>query len=359
MLAIALAALAGPAQARGRGFIGVVDPFALRCGLVVEDGNCLTTKDLRRMHRAHLKIVRWGFRWDDVQPTEGAFKWDVTDATIGALASKGIRVLPVMTGSPRWAAPTFGTAPVDTEEARAGWQRFLRAAIARYGPDGRYWTSPALYRAQFPGGAIRPIKVWQIWNEQNIRAGAQRVKPGKYARLVRLSHDAIDAADPKAKVLLGGMPGYIDTSAWTYLNKLYKRNGLKRSFDAVAVHPYSASFGNVFVQLRKMRRVMKRHHDKKAGLWITELGWGSKRPSKSQPINKGPKGQKQLLKAVFPLLQRYHRRWNLKHAFWYRWRDPPSGTGGCTFCSSSGLFKHSQRPKPAWRTFKRITRPRR
>ena len=355
-LAIALGALAATAQARARGFVGVVDPFPTRCDITPKKENCLAQTDLRRMHKARLKIMRWGFRWDDVEANEGVYRWGVTDATIGALSSRGMQVLPVMTGSPKWAAPTFGTAPVDTEAARTGWQRFLEAAVERYGPGGQFWTNPTLYRAEFPGRPIRPIKTWQIWNEENLRAGAQHVKPRKYARLVRLSHEAIDAADPKAKLLLGGMPGYVDSHAWTYLNKLYKFRGLKHDFDAVAVHPYSADFGHVFVQLQKMRRVMRKHHDSKTGLWITELGWGSKRPSQSQPINKGPRGQKKLLKAVFPLLERYRHRWNLKHAFWYRWRDPASGSGGCTFCASSGLFKHNQRPKPAWKAFKRITR---
>src|SRR5215207_6027657 len=359
-LVVALAALAGTAQARGGGsFIGVVDPFPTRCGADQKHGDCLSFRDLRRMRRAHLKIVRWGFRWDDVEGTKGLYRWGVTDDdTVGALATRGIRVLPVMTGSPTWAAPTFGTAPVNTREARKGWQRFLKAAVKRDGPKGEYWTNPGLYRTEFPGGPIRPIKTWQIWNEQNIQGGRQRVLPRKYARLVRLSHNAIDAANPRAKILLGGMPGYIRSRAWVYLNKLYERHGLKRKFDAVALHPYSPDVGHVLVQIKQMRRVMRKHHDAGAGLWITELGWGSKRPSEGQPINKGLKGQKRLLKATFPILKRYHRRWNLRHAFWFRWRDPPHGTGGCTFCSSSGLLHHDQKPKPAWRAFKHITKPR-
>src|SRR5215204_5080830 len=71
-LVVALAALAGTAEARGGGgFIGVVDPFPTRCGADQKKGDCLSSRDLRRMHRAHLKIVRWGFRWDDVEGTKG------------------------------------------------------------------------------------------------------------------------------------------------------------------------------------------------------------------------------------------------------------------------------------------------
>lgn len=357
---IAVAALAGTAHARGgNGFIGAVDPFLTRCPEAQKQGNCLSNRDLRRMHRSHMRIVRWGFRWDDVQPTPGTYRWDVTDDTIGALANRGIRVLPVLTGTPVWAGPRFGAPPVKTRLARDAWRSFLKAAAHRYGPGGRYWTNPKLYRDRYPDGSKRPIKTWQVWNEQNIRGGRQRVRIRPYRRLVRISHDAIVAANPHARILLGGMPGYIRTRAWVYLNKLYQHRGFKRKFDGVALHPYSPDVAHVLIQIRQMRRVMQKHHDAGAPLWITELGWGSKHPSTGQPINKGRKGQKLLLKATFPLLKRYHRRWNLRHAFWFRWRDPPPGTGGCTFCSSSGLFQYRQKPKPAWRAFKHATRPRR
>lgn len=173
---------------------------------------------------------------------------------------------------------------------------------------------------------------------------------------MRISNNAILEADPKARILLGGMPGYVRTKAWVYLSKLYRHHGFKHQFDAVAVHPYSGDVRHVFVQIEAIRRVMRRQGDGRKSLWITELGWGSDPPAKNQPINKGPKGQKRYLKFVFPLLRKYHKRWHIRHAFWYRWRDPPPHTLGCTFCTSSGLFRHNQKPKPSWRAFKQITR---
>jgi polysaccharide biosynthesis protein PslG len=363
LLAITVAAMclafglsAGTAQA-GK-FIGVVDPFGTRCDGVQTGRDCLSGKDLRRMRVAHVRMVRWGFRWAMVQPTPGSYRWRLLDNVIGSLANHGIRVLPVMTGSPPWAAPTYGTAPVNTRLARSSWRRFLEAAVKRYGPHGRYWTDPNLYRSDHPQGPILPIGTWQIWNEQNIRTGAQHVKPSKYVRLVRMSHDAIRDVDPKARILLGGMPGYVSSHAWVYLKKLYRHRGFKREFDAVALHPYAPDVGHVLVQIQEMRRVMARFHDKRSPLWITELGWGSKHPTRATPLNRGPKGQKQLLKVTFPLLRHYHTRWHIRRVFWFRWRDPPPDSPGCTFCTSSGLFRHSQKPKPSWRVFKHISKPR-
>lgn len=359
VLSVALAMFAGAAQAGAKGFTGVVNPFFGRCADGQKQGDCLSSTDLGRMHRAHVATVRWGFRWNAVEPTKGVFNWRVTDQTIGALANSGSRVLPVVNGTPPWAGATFETPPLKTRKARAGWRDFLKAAVERYGPGGRYWTSPYLYRHEYPDGSIRPINTWQIWNEQNNKPAPTYIKPGKYRRLVGIAHDSIVKADPKATILLGGMPGYVHPRAWGYLKKLYKRRSFKHEFDAVALHPYSPDVKHVLVQIKHTRKVMKKNHDSHASLWITELGWGSKRPSPGATINKGPQGQKRLLQKTFPRLQRHRRQWNLKHAFWYTWRDPPRNKPGCSFCSSSGLFKHSQKPKPAWKAFKHITKPRR
>jgi hypothetical protein len=356
---LAVTALAGTAEARGTGFIGTVDPFATRCNnLLAKGDDCLSNKDLQRMERSHLTSVRWGFRWSEVERVQGTYNWGITDRTIGALANHGMGVLPVMSGSPTWAAPSYGTAPVKTSTARKGWRKFLKAAIRRYGPGGNYWTNPGLYRSEHPDGRRKPIKTWQIWNEQNIKGGAQYVKPRKYRKLIRISDHAIRKADPKARVLLGGMPGYVRQHAWAYLKKLYEHRHFKRHFDAVALHPYSPDVSHVLIQIDRMRKVMRRHGDGHAALWITELGWGSAEPSKNAPINKGPEGQRILLRRTFPILRRYHDKWRLRHAYWFRWRDPPPNRRGCTFCASSGLFHYSEDPKPSWKAFKHVTRAR-
>ncbi len=247
---VALAAVAATASASGKGFVGVVDPFAVRCGtgllgtgLFSKKGNCLSDRDLERMQQSRIKTARWGFRWSEVEKQKGTYDWQITDETIGALANRGIGVLPVVAGSPAWAAPTFGSAPLNTHAARQGWQRFLKAAVKRYGPGGKYWTKPGLYRHAFPNAKPRPIKAWQIWNEENIKGGAQYVKPSKYRKLVRLAHHAIDKVDPKAEIILGGMPGYVRMHAWTYLKKLYKHKRFRHKFDAVALHPYAPDVG--------------------------------------------------------------------------------------------------------------------
>jgi hypothetical protein len=105
-----------------------------------------------------------------------------------------------------------------------------------------------------------------------------------------------------------------------------------------------------------MRRVMKKHHDGRTPLWLTEVGWGSDRYTRRFPLNKGLQGQKRMLRKSFKLVNRKRRAWRVQRLFWFHWRDPAGGNGGyCSFCPSAGLLRHNQRPKPAYNAFKSFT----
>jgi hypothetical protein len=353
-LVVALAA-SGDAQATApKGFVGAVLPFGSRCATLDRGINCLTDRDLRRMQEADVGIVRWGLRWSRVQPLRFLSpNWRATDAVIGSLARRGIRVLPVLNGTPRWAVGTPGTPPLDSRMAREGWRQFVAASVQQYGPGGEYWASR--YQRQFPGGPARPITTWQVWNEQNLRRTfPPRPSPRRYARLLRITHDAVTAQDPQAKILLGGMPGFTDQlRSWEYLERLCRQPGVRSDFDAVALHPYAPDLRHVTVQIKRARRVMQAHHDGRSPVWITELGWGSDPPD-SFGTNAGILGQSRMIERALPRLIRERHRWRLQRVLWYAWRDPPPSSGRCSFCESAGLFWHNQEPKPAWQAFMRI-----
>jgi hypothetical protein len=101
---------------------------------------------------------------------------------------------------------------------------------------------------------------------------------------------------------------------------------------------------------------MRKHHDRRTDLWLTEVGWGSEKPSRRWPLNKGRRGQKRMLKKSFKLVLQKRREWQIKRLFWFDWRDPPSGRPvNCSFCGSAGLLNNRRQAKPAYRAFKRFT----
>src|SRR5215210_7431201 len=95
----------------------------------------VTSTDLNRFHQGRVGTARWVLSWPQVQPTEGGgYNWSSADHIIGSLASKGVKVLPTLYGSPGFAASSPNRPPLGSKSARKAWKQFLRAAVKRYGP---------------------------------------------------------------------------------------------------------------------------------------------------------------------------------------------------------------------------------
>ncbi len=309
------------------------------------------SRDLSALARARIHSDRFMLNWGSVQRKgAGSFNWWGPDRQIGALASHGIRAVPVLWGNPGWVYGSPARPPLDRPRDALAWRNLLKAAVARYGPGGTYWTTR--YRRQYgPNATPLPIVSWQIWNEPNLgKFFAPYPSPSKYAQLLRISHDAIKSVDPKAQIVLAGMPGYGDVTAWQFLYGLYSVPGIGRYFDAAALHPYAKNLDHFKRQIRRFRTVMKNHHDSSTPLWISEIAWGSAPPDRFG-INKGPAGQAQLLRGAFRLLLTHRAAWNVQRVFWYHWRDPKRSQANCSFCASAGLVTFKHRMKPSYHAF--------
>jgi hypothetical protein len=312
----------------------------------------LPQADLDQMVLAGVGSARITIYRPQVEAREGHFDWSAPDQMIGDLASRGIEAEPVLFGSPSYAAKTVATPPLDSQSARDSWQRFVRAAVARYRPDGTYWT--LAYPLQHPTPPPLPVRTWQIWNEPNISNFFQpRPSVKRYAKLVKLTSDEIRASDGDATVLLAGMPGLVDFKPWRFLDRFFRVHGIKRRFDGVALHPYAPSVPKIKSQFLHTRRVLRRHHAGALPIYVTELGWGSRK--RGGRLNLGRKGQARMLQKSFTLILRHRTEWHVPRLDWYTWRDVPKVPGRCSFCNSAGLLTKSYRKKPAWREFVRFT----
>lgn len=335
--------LPASAQALPRGFFGIAPQTPL-----------LDT-DYSRMSSGGVETLRLSVSWSAIQrsPTSD-YDWRGFDAAMTDAARKGIGILPVLGTSPNWATGNWRKMPVDGGRARRGWAEFVRAAVERYGPGGEFWAEHGPGTAQ--PLSPRPIRAWQIWNEENFFYFVKPVSPGRFARLLAITRPAIRAADPGAEIVLGGlfgspkqrMPRAMD--AVDFLDQLYRRGGVKANFDAVALHPYAADVAELRRQVEAVRQTMARHSDRRAGLYLTEVGWGSAYNPKTVAFEVGLQGQARELRGAYRYLIANHGRLRLKQVDWFTWKDLP---GACNFCDSSGLFRAGDkfRPKPAWRAF--------
>jgi hypothetical protein len=332
--------LATPAIAKG--FFGVVqgEPFSAR--------------DYAKLGKSGAGTVRFGLNWNAVQPRRGTHNWAAIDAKIGQLAALGIRSFPTLSGSPPWISSKPKRPPIRSKREKQAWRGFLSAAVHRYGPGGEYWRT--LYRAQHPGKPAVPVTQWQIWNEPSLpKFFPRKHAEHDYAKLVKISDRPIHRADPHAELVLAGLPAFKAPNADKFLGRLYRVKGFKGSFDAAAVHPYAPSMNKFVTAIKRMRQTMKQRGDKRKGLWLTEIGWGSAKNRFS--LNKGKRGQKRLLKRSFRVTLHNRHRWRLEGVQWFDLRDPAPGAPiTCSFCSSAGLLKHDYGEKPAYRAFQRFAK---
>jgi Glycosyl hydrolase catalytic core len=313
----------------------------------IVQGPTLDNRDLRGMANAQIRTNRFVLKWGWVQPNKGWFKWDSPDRFIGELASHGIRAFPALWGNPNWVYGSPARPPLDGPEAVQAWRDFLRGLVARYGPGGSYWATE--YRRRYGASAKPlPIRAWQIWNEPNLhKYFAPYPSAESYARLLRISHDAIRSKDPRARIVLAGMPGHGDVEASEFLARLYSKAGIKNEFDAVAIHPYARGLDRQRLAIERVRAVMRNHGDGASPLWLTELGWGSA-PADGFGINRGLDGQARSLAGSLRLILNHRKAWNVARVFWFHWRDPQrSQAGTCSFCGSAGLLRYNRAPKPA------------
>ncbi|HVW48615.1 MAG TPA: beta-galactosidase [Solirubrobacterales bacterium] len=360
---VALGAFAASAAALPAKFFGVVPQ------------STLTQEQFNTLKKGNVKSMRVAFIWAGVQPKRGTFEWGSTDEEVERAAKAGIELLPFLVGSPTWAVPnrtvpgTGGAlAPAHlpaTGTSATAWSTFLKAAVARYGTGGTFWTEHPLVPQV-------PIKVWQIWNEPNFKYFVAKPNPKEYGQLVKISSAAVKSVDPEAQVILAGLfakpagarhlnasgklvfgtsPNYYGSY---FLEQMYKTNpGIRSRFQGVALHPYVARYRQLVPEIEEVRGVLAKAGDGSKSLWITELGWSSEPPQgPSNVFAVGQSGQARELKGAFTLLGQDKAKFRLAHVYWFSVDDAPET---CNFCNGSGLFKKGFVPKKSWTEFVKFT----
>jgi len=266
-------------------------------------------------------------------------RWEPYDALMAAAARERVEVLPVLIGAPN------GRPRPRTRRERTLWGSFVRGVAARYGRGGTFWEL-------HPEFDPIPIKAYQVWNEPNLPAYWRRDNDAAgYLRLVRLTRARLRAVDPKALIVLAGLPdSRHGTRMLDYVRAIYAQPGARTLFDVVALHPYSDDAPGVLEKLNWVRAYMDRRGDRGTPIWVTEVGWATGGPR--SPFRTSKAGQAARIARTYRALIAARGRLRLGRLILYGLQDRAYGpTEKPWWGPRVGLFDMAGNPKPAWRTF--------
>ncbi|MFZ4780147.1 MAG: hypothetical protein ACOYM3_32730, partial [Terrimicrobiaceae bacterium] len=146
-----------------------------------------------RVAQAGVAWWRLWIHWDDIETTKSEYNWKALDAVVAEAEKNGLNLYVNIMGGERafqktpaapgddWAVDLVpgGSAPLNRE----AWKRFLSALGTRY--KGR-------------------IPAYQIWNEPDSKGYFYPFDPKAYFSVLKESAEVLRAADPQAKIGLGG-----------------------------------------------------------------------------------------------------------------------------------------------------------
>jgi polysaccharide biosynthesis protein PslG len=302
------------------------------------------------MARSGVESARVVFSWSAAQPQPGvAPDLSETDALVARMTRRGIRVLPVVINTPVWARrypDLAGSPPLNPND----YADYLRALIARYGPSGSFW-------AEHPELPKRPLREWQIWNEPHLDgfwASPDSPWQRTYTDFLRVAHDTVKQADPGAKVVLAALADF----SWRHLQKIYDAGG-RGLFDVMTMNFYTARPSNEVRAVRKVRKVLKRNHNSRMPVWLTEIAWPAAkgrdkvRAKWQRAWYQTDKGMAKRLTQAYAVLVKYRRSLRLGRVYWYTWS---SGYKKGDLFNFGGLLRYNGAifvRKPALKAYQR------
>jgi polysaccharide biosynthesis protein PslG len=250
--------------------IGAVE-FGVNTGVLFNSGKFSAAQinaQLTSLAATGTTVVRSDALWEASEPKAPLlgivhrYDWSFDDRIAGELAAHGLRWLPIIDYSARWAQSIPGqdhSPPASVSDYAA----YAGAFASRYGPGGSFWKDN-------PKLTPMPVESYEIWNEpDNPQFWFPVPDAGAYDKLYLAARGAIKQAQPGAQVLVGGL---VHPSA--FLAAMVAADpGIAQQIDAVAIHPYAATPADVLQGVRGARLAMRADGLGSVPLYVTEFGW--------------------------------------------------------------------------------------
>jgi hypothetical protein len=219
--------------------------------------------------------VRRDAFWSAIEPTPPRrdvhrYRWRHTDRLVAALAKSGLSWYPIVDYGVAWADHGDWQAPPTAAHVR-DYAAFAGALAQRYGVGGSFWRV-------HPGLPLVPVANYEIWNEPNVPHfwPGQSYAPDRLARMYLGARTQVEAVDPSAQVVLGGLSAIGVKGFLAQMVRAQPR--LRERLEAVGFHPYGggdhAGLSTTYSRIRVLRAALDRlvpSHS--VPIEITETGW--------------------------------------------------------------------------------------
>lgn len=227
---------------------------------------------LNALRRTGVTLARTDAFWEAAEPQPPVagvhrYHWAFDDLIARSLATHRLRWVAIIDYSAPWAQSSPGK---DHSPPRypAAYAAYAGAFAARYGPGGSFWTA-------HPHLPAEPVETYEIWNEpDNPEFWTSSSGAARYVELYLQARAAVTAADPSARVIVGGL-----TNPRVYLPAmLAARPDLRGHLDGVAIHPYGPGPRAVLANVATARATLDSLGMGSVPLYVTEFGWTTSPP---------------------------------------------------------------------------------
>lgn len=336
--------------------------------------------------QAGVKWDREFFEWDAIEDKNDSFNhWAHFDSVYNAANNQGIQLIGCLHRIPVWATTRNTPPKYDT--------LCVPKRLFRGVNDTANWWADFVHQTatHFQG----KVKVWEVYNEPNLRQGFSFPYPAPdseyynmfgtvhtrsdsldslaklYLRMCVIADSVVKAVDPTNKVLIGSTSGvarlwwpqdtiaYYDTG-YVWLKRLY-RLGAQNWGDGISIHPYQFEFeaskdSTRFIEWRfhqdldSVRALMDWKGDWGKTLWLTEIGWSS---YDSSYVRQAKKADNLLKSYVSGIGDPAALRRKVATLSWWFFREYPWSTNQAEirFGTVDSVFN----PRPAYYAYKQMT----
>ena len=206
--------------------------------------------------------TRAGIDWRNMEPERGKYDWSSLDTQLANLERYGAKADVVFVhGTPEWASGKTWEKDLPADKVAQPW-----LAKRCFFPP-RDWGDWQRFVTALVTHAKGRVRAWEIMNEPDLWSEGFCGTYDDYRQYLRIAHDVVKRADPKAQVLCAAFV----FSEW--LSRLLA-DGSASLFDGVCVHPYHPEPAGTFTRVRQLQ-IQLALADAPKPVFVTEMGYQS------------------------------------------------------------------------------------